>query len=142
MIRLGYVTNSSSTQHIIAWKGKKEDLFDLLVKHIGIFLPKKSHVTIESMAKYIVLCLESINNWSGEGEGITTPIEFIRNCLEFGYGGTEDVYTRIDRIANMNFVANIGFGESCGEEDTNLDWGRDECVYEDDDIIHIIVNHH
>lgn len=33
-LRLGFVTNSSSTNYVIAWKGEKRDLFDLVKEHI------------------------------------------------------------------------------------------------------------
>jgi hypothetical protein len=35
-LRLGFVTNSSSTNFVIAWKGKKEDFEDLLKEHLGL----------------------------------------------------------------------------------------------------------
>jgi hypothetical protein len=36
-LRLGFVTNSSSTNFVIAWKGKKEDLKTILESHRSIF---------------------------------------------------------------------------------------------------------
>jgi hypothetical protein len=36
-IRLGFVTNSSSTNFIIAWKGKENDFEDLINKHRDLF---------------------------------------------------------------------------------------------------------
>jgi len=36
-IRLGFITNSSSTNHIIMWKGDKYDLKRLLLEKISIF---------------------------------------------------------------------------------------------------------
>jgi hypothetical protein len=36
-IRLGFITNSSSTNHIIMWKGDKYDLKKLLIERISIF---------------------------------------------------------------------------------------------------------
>jgi len=39
-VRCGFVSNSSSTSHIIMWKGKKEDLRGLLEKHARKFALK------------------------------------------------------------------------------------------------------
>lgn len=36
-VRLGHVTNSSSTNHILMWNGAKEDLRQLLLEHAHVF---------------------------------------------------------------------------------------------------------
>jgi len=36
-LRLGFVTNSSSTNHTIMWKGDKQNLKEILIKHKNIF---------------------------------------------------------------------------------------------------------
>jgi len=148
---MGFVTNSSSTQHIIAWKGKEEDLLALLQKHSDIFpdyswvypSAEKEGITNESLINCLVECLDPRYADKDCGEGINSIIEFLKNCIKFDDGHDEEIINNIDKIAQMDFVANVSFGEVgrvC--EEAILDFASDSCLYDGDEMIYVIVSHH
>jgi hypothetical protein len=61
-LRLGFVTNSSSTNHIIAWNGNRDDLAQLLYKHIKHFEDERDWISfdeaIDNLFK-LILCNDS-----------------------------------------------------------------------------------
>lgn len=86
LFRLGFVTNSSSTNHIIFWKGQKEDLKDLLLAHREKFClecdlceeypnPGSSGHCKSTPEKIIDILVEHINKDDGWGNTLVKSAE-------------------------------------------------------------------
>jgi len=82
MVRLGFVTNSSSTTHIMMWKGDKEALRELLEAHAKHFdlhytgwgdEDGQLSVTADEVTTAILSCLES---------KVQSASEFAADCRE------------------------------------------------------------
>jgi len=138
-IRLGYVTNSSSTNHIIMWKGAKEDLRNLLELHSNIF-PLSYEYGLETLE--VEEIIEAICSLQDKIQPIENFIEICQDNLEYyealkrdqteilseeKYGGwlenaiaryredIENYHKDIEKAQFQNWYIEVSFGDNHGD---------------------------
>lgn len=139
-IRLGFVTNSSSTTHIMMWKGDKDKLRDLLEAHRKRFdlsyvdcMDEKRQVTSDQVAEAILSKLDTTETAKDYAAGKRAQAErnqeYIQEDPEHnqwlqGYSkGFEDLARRADMF---DWVLQVGFGDNDGDfEGTDLGYVMD-----------------
>ena len=162
-LRLGFITNSSSTNFIIAWNGNKNDIVCLLNKHIELFpkfpppfIDKKKDYQENEFGQKIVDQILSIVNLR-----ITRTNKYIRkikiairdmqDCLSElkdpdileKYNETIDIFNEAcEALSNKKYAINIRFGNDNADfkEDTGVAMfcGSGPHFYNDNDLL--IVN--
>jgi hypothetical protein len=115
-LRLGFVTNSSSTNHIIAWNGKKEDLRSILEAHKKQF-PTKDNLKKRKLKK---------DEWDTGRWEVTSDeiIDFICSC--------EDNIEELKDFKYDQFWATTPAKERVSKKDWLLivsGWGAPETCY-------------
>jgi hypothetical protein len=127
-VRLGFVTNSSSTNHIMMWSGDKYDLKKILIEKINIFPKTYSNYSVdkseildailsmiqsstdqEAMRKELQEQLEWAKNWYDEAkqDGRKWSMEFAADEMEF-------IKELIELSKNKDWMLKISFGDNEG----------------------------
>ncbi len=141
MIRLGYVTNSSSTQHIIAWQGKKKDIKKLLKKHAEIF-PETTFfpdISRDDIRKFVTKDMKRSSRKINSMKDHKDLIIDYMNVDENDDKGME----RIHQLMKKNHIASSEYFDDDGSHIGRLlGYSRNGILHCDDDMIYIVINHH
>lgn len=127
-LRLGFVTNSSSTTHIMMWKGDKGRLKELLDAHQRHFdlryvdWEDQSHsVTPDEVAGAILSMMEKAQKASAYVRAKRQKSRMFRKMMEKSGGNKfldEDIRKTDDkarRAKEFDWVLEVGFGDNHGD---------------------------
>ncbi len=130
-IRCGFISNSSSTCHIISWAGKKEDLKEILERHTSIFPyytsyyteidrnqiiefagkkyveNKLAHISPYAIIDSIVAMIEKAREWCPPGTLSYVPLDTEYDwTLHVSFGDHEGDYCGgiLGRIMDTNII--------------------------------------
>jgi len=101
-LRLGFVTNSSSTNHVITWKGNAEDLFNIFKKYKEDYA-KEFKATLEELKELANAITDFA--YEAKGLGVTTA--------SFSIGTEDDCniqpFTDDEEVNNWDYPTRISY---------------------------------
>lgn len=132
-LRRDFVTNSSSTSHIMMWKGEKEDLKKYLEKYRCKFdltyigydeTDKTLHVTSDEVVTAILLCLDHCRPVKEKIDELKAFIEReskyreehpeYKKYTDYGQEPATEALRLVIDLERFDLVLEVGFGDNHG----------------------------
>jgi len=125
-LRLGFVTNSSSTTHIMMWKGDKDRLKELLEAHQNRFHLRyvdwddtMIEVTPEKVSEAILSKMSEAQKTSDYIQRQKQIIQLLQRVMEehpdIYEAHVRDATDKIRRAGEFDWILEVGFGDNHGD---------------------------
>ncbi len=138
MIRLGHVTNSSSSNHIIAWNGKLNDLIDILQEHETVF--PTSYYSHGTSHNYVTNTDEIINHIIQHIHGSHYKEDKDRmEKVNDEINSFRDISNKLDIIKDKDWILIVPFSdEDYDDMGKVMRWGGQHIYVEKDNFIYML----